>query len=211
MMAEKARVILDHDTADRNMASPDPRENKRLGRGVQNFNCATWDRVQEDAVLAGSFGKFTQNPVIKQHLVSTGTKRLAQASPSNPVCGIGLRADDPEAQDPSRWRGKSLLWKAPSAVRDILRLSEAGLAHPDSSHQFFTQATTDIIPEISPAPPSIWPWTAFAQVLLWSFRPIFLTRRLITAPRLWLSHLVSSPLSRCQNTALASSRAPKTK
>ena len=67
--------------------------------------------------------------------------------------GIGLRADDPEAQDPSRWRGKKLLAKALSAVRDTLRSSEAGLAPPASSHQFCTPTTTDRIHEISPAPP----------------------------------------------------------
>ena len=39
---------------------------------------------------------------MKQHLLSTGTKRLAEVSPFDPVEGIGLRTDDPESQDPSR-------------------------------------------------------------------------------------------------------------
>ena len=57
---------------------------------------------------------------------------------------------------------------------------------------------------------ALWPWPALAQALPWSFRPIFLTRRLITAPRFRLSHLfiVSTPPSRCRNTAPASSGAP---
>ena len=64
---------------------------------------------------------------MKQHLLSTGTIPLAEASPFDPVWGIGLRADDSEAQGPSRWRGKNtplggegetLLEKALSAVRD---------------------------------------------------------------------------------------------
>ena len=55
MMAEKARPFQGHDSAERIMASPDPREHKRLGRGVHNFGCATWDLVREDAVLAGFF------------------------------------------------------------------------------------------------------------------------------------------------------------
>ena len=72
MMAEKDRLFLDH--AERIMASPDRLEHKRLGPGVYSFNCATWNRVREDAVLTGSFAKFTQNPVMKLHLLSTGTK-----------------------------------------------------------------------------------------------------------------------------------------
>ena len=55
MMAEKARLFLGHDRAERIMASPDPREQERLRRGVRNFDCATWDRAREDAVLAGFF------------------------------------------------------------------------------------------------------------------------------------------------------------
>ena len=68
-----------------------------------------WDRVRGDAVLAGTFAKFTQNPAMKQHLLSTGTNLLAEASPLDPVWGIGLRADDPDANDPLRWRGTNLL------------------------------------------------------------------------------------------------------
>ena len=67
------------------MASPDPREHKRLGLGVHNFDCATWNRVRDNAVLAGPFPKFTQNPVMKQHLLNTGTTNLAEASPLDPL------------------------------------------------------------------------------------------------------------------------------
>ena len=55
------------------MASPDLREHKHLGRGVHNVDCATWGRVREDAALTGFFSKLTQNPAMKQHLLSTGT------------------------------------------------------------------------------------------------------------------------------------------
>ena len=153
MMAETARFLLDHDTAERSMAPPDPGKHERLGRGEHNFDCAIWDRVREDAVLAGSFANSTQNPVIKQPILSTGTKTLAEVSPFDPVWGIGLREDDPEAKDPSRWRGKKIAQNSPPAVRDILRSSEAGLTHPASSHHFCTSTTTDRNHDISPAPP----------------------------------------------------------
>ena len=144
---------------------------------------------------------------MKQHLLSTGTKLLAEASPFYPVWGIGLRADNPEAQDPSRWRGKKLLGKALFAVRDALPASEAGLAHPASSHHFFTPTTPDRIHEILPAPPRPLAVGHACQVLPWSCRPVFLTRLQITAPRFGLSPLVSTPPSHCQNTAPASSGA----
>ena len=101
-MAEKARLFLDLRAEELIMSSPDPSAHKRLRRGVRNFDNAFWDRVREDAVLAGNFAKFSQNPTMKYHLLRTGTKILAEASPFDPVWGIGLRADDPEARDSRR-------------------------------------------------------------------------------------------------------------
>ena len=82
MMAEKAHFSQDRRTAELIMSSPDTRAHKRNGRGVRNFDNATWDRVPEDAVLAGTLVKLSQNPTMT---LSTGTKRLAEASPFNPV------------------------------------------------------------------------------------------------------------------------------
>ena len=112
-----------------------------------------FDRVREDAVLAGNFAKFSQNPTMKYHLLSTGTKNLAEASPFDPVWGIGHRADDSGASDPRRWRGKKMRGKAISSVRDAIRTGEAGLATQASSQQFFTPTMTGGINEISLAPP----------------------------------------------------------
>ena len=51
----------------------------------------------------------------------------------------------------------------------------------------------------------LWLWLALAQVLLRSFRPVFLRARQTTAPRFWLSHLGLTPPSHYLNTAPASS------
>ena len=78
---------------------------------------------------------------------------LAGASPFDPVWSIGLRVDDPEARHPRRWPGKKILGKALSAVRDAICTSEAGLANPASSQQFYAPTSHDGIDEISPASP----------------------------------------------------------
>ena len=66
-----------------------------VDRVVLNFDTAVWDREKQDAVFSGSYAKFTQNPAMKLHRLSTGKTRLAEASPLDLVWGIGLRADDP--------------------------------------------------------------------------------------------------------------------
>ena len=151
MMAEKARLFKDHCSVEFIMSSPDPSIHKRIGRGVRNFDSAVCDRENQNAVLSGNYAKFTPNLAMKHHLLSAGTKRLAEASPLDPVWGIGLRVDDPRVNDPREWRGKNLLGEALSAVRDAIRESEAGSAHPTSSCRFCSPTGNAGIHEISSA------------------------------------------------------------
>ena len=65
IMPEKARLFQDHHAEELIMSSADPRAHNRIGRGVRDFDDAVWDRVREDAVLAGNFAKFSQNPTMK--------------------------------------------------------------------------------------------------------------------------------------------------
>ena len=152
MMAGKARLFKDHRAAKLIMSSPDPSAHKRIGRGVRNFDSAAWDRGKQNAVLSGNYAKFTQNPAMKHHLLSTGNKRLDEASPLDQVWGIGLRAD--RAKDPRQWRGKTLLGEALSAVREEIRDSETELANPASAGRFRTPTGNTGIHEISSAPQS---------------------------------------------------------
>ena len=51
-------------------------------------------------------------------LLETGDKILAEANPRNCVWGIGLDIHDPDAFDPSRWRGQNWLGNMLMEVRD---------------------------------------------------------------------------------------------
>ena len=149
MMAEKARLFKEHRAVELIMSSSDPSTHKRVGRGVRNFDTAVWDREKQNAVFSGNYAKFTQNPAMKLHLLSTGNKLLAEASPLDPVWDTGLRADDPRAKDPHKWRGKNLLGEAFSAVRETIRDSEAGSPHPASPRRFRSPSGNAGIHEIS--------------------------------------------------------------
>ena len=105
MMAEKARLFKYHRTVELIMLSPDPSSHKRIGPGVHNFDPAAWDREKKNAVLSATYAKFTHNPAMKNHFLSTGNQLLAEANPLDPAWGIGLQADDPRADDPCQWRG----------------------------------------------------------------------------------------------------------
>ena len=133
------------------MSSPDPSTHKRIGRGVRNFDSSIRDREKQNSVLSGNYAKFMQNPAMKNHLLSTGNERLAEISPLDPVWDIGLRADDPRANDPHQWRRKKLLGKALSAVHEAIRERETGLAHSASSRRFHTP-TGNCLLYTSPSP-----------------------------------------------------------
>ena len=153
-MAEKARLFKDHRAMELIMSSLDPSTHKRVGGGVSNFDSAVWDREKQNAVLSGTYAKFTQNPAMKLRLLSTGNKRLAEASLLVPVWGIGLRADDPRANDPHKWTEKNLLGEALSAAREAIRDSEAGPPHPASPRRFRSPTENAGIHEIPSARPS---------------------------------------------------------
>ena len=153
MMAEKASLFQDHRAAELNMSSTDTREHKRTGRGVHKFDCAIWDRVREDAVLAGTFTTLTQNPVVKQHLLGTVTKRLAEASPFDPLCGAsGSGRTTPRPKTPAGGEQPDFSGKifSPFTTPSVqVRPADT----PVSSHQTCTPTLPDGIREIT-VPPS---------------------------------------------------------
>ena len=187
------------------MPSPDPSAHDRIRRGVSNFDNAVRDRVREDAVLAGNFAKFSQNPTMKHHLLSTGTKVWRKPALS------------------TQWGASVSGWRTPRLV-----IPASGEGEKFSEKLFLRFATpfapvrpgwqpkprlSNSAPRPRPAELKRFPQRhlalglrrALAQVLLRSFRPVFLTRRRTAAPKSWMSRLESTPPLRDQNMAPASS------
>ena len=72
---KKTRRFQDHRAVALIMSSPSPSTRKRIGRGVCNFDSGVGDREKQNAVLSGSYAKFTQNPATKNHFLCL-TKRF---------------------------------------------------------------------------------------------------------------------------------------
>jgi ribA/ribD-fused uncharacterized protein len=125
MMAEKARLFGDDDALKRVFAASHPGEAKRIGREVRGFEEPVWREARYRIVVDGNVLTFAAHPELRDFLLTTGERVLAEASPVDPVWGIGLAADDPRATDPSLWRGSNLLGFALMDVRERLRAAEA--------------------------------------------------------------------------------------
>lgn len=93
---------------------------QKLGREVRNLDLAVWDVWKREVVFNANCAKFSQNPKAKELLLKTYPKFLAEASPYDPVWGIGLRADDPNATNIEKWKGANLLGWILMMVRNIL-------------------------------------------------------------------------------------------
>ena len=109
MMAEKARLFGDDEATRKIMNAQTPQEAKALGREIQGYDEERWQQKRGDIVYAASYGKFSQNHKQKEFLLNTGASILVEASPVDPVWGIGLSANDPVACDPTKWKGQNLL------------------------------------------------------------------------------------------------------
>jgi len=117
MMAKKAETFKDEKMLKEIMDTTSPYKQKRLGRRVANFDPTEWDKVKFDIVVQANRLKFTQNERLKELLLSTENKVLVEASPEDPIWGIGLHFDNDDVLDESKWKGENLLGKAIMVVR----------------------------------------------------------------------------------------------
>ncbi len=78
--AEKAKEIL---------AATTPRDHKRLGRQVQNYDQDEWTAVGDDYMFEGIKAKFSQNSELRRQLLLTCGWTLVEASPRDTKWGIG--------------------------------------------------------------------------------------------------------------------------
>ena len=101
-MHKKALTFGNDERAAAFMKAVHPREQKRLGKTVRNFDASKWDDICCDVVKQGNSVKFSQNSVLKGYLVGTGDSLSAEASPNDLEWGIGLAANNPHALNPDR-------------------------------------------------------------------------------------------------------------
>jgi len=118
MMAAKARKFGDVDTLICILNADDPKKQKQLGRVVVDFDQDVWTKAARDYVYLGTWAKFSQNPGMKEALLATAGTTLVEASPYDSIWGIGLRSDDPRADDRSTWLGHNWLGEILTHVRD---------------------------------------------------------------------------------------------
>ena len=118
MMAHKALLFKDYTTYKKIMQTTNPRDIKKLGREVKNFDQKIWDCHKFNIVRDGNYLKFSQNEDLLNILLSTKGTALVEASPYDKIWGVGLDEFNPDINNPYKWKGQNLLGYALMYVRD---------------------------------------------------------------------------------------------
>ena len=93
---------------------------KKLGRSIKPFNEKLWiDNVMNIAKEI-VFAKFNSNIELKQKLIDTGDKIIAEAAEHDMLWGIGMSCQNMNNQFPNRWNGSNILGWALMEVRKNL-------------------------------------------------------------------------------------------
>ena len=120
LMYSKAVLFGDTLSASAILAAPTPKDAKALGRLVQNFDQALWDRCSTWIMTRLLIAKFAQNPDLLSVLLATGSAVLAEASPYDRVWGLGLSETQATAVAPSDWPGENRLGRCLEWARSVL-------------------------------------------------------------------------------------------
>ena len=120
-MYNRAILFGDEASAKKILETADPETAKNLGMAAQPADEVAWEANYYDMVKKGLMGKFGQNEDLRAQLLATGDRLMAEASPYDPLNGIGLSAEDATNTPMEQWPGTNLLGKALMEVRTALR------------------------------------------------------------------------------------------
>lgn len=122
MMAQKMLIYKKYDLVEKIMNTDDQMSMKRLGRTpIPHFKEGPWEDISYTIVKRGVKAKFQQNKEIRNILLSTGRKILAECAPNDPNWGISLGMDTEEYKQAWKWRGKNKLGRILMEVREELK------------------------------------------------------------------------------------------
>ena len=120
IMISKASIMNDSSTFSKILNAKTPGEVKALGRKVSPFDQDIWDKnicnIAEEICLS----KFSQNSNLKEILLSTETKMIAEAASRDKIWGIGMDIKNPNNQNKNEWKGTNILGWALMKARDSL-------------------------------------------------------------------------------------------
>ena len=93
------------------LRSSAPKDQKALGKTVENWNEERWEAACMPIVIAGSLARAESTPVLKEIYMDNkdGARKFVEGAPRDTIWGVGIRWDNPVINNPNHWRGTNLL------------------------------------------------------------------------------------------------------
>ena len=122
-MAKKAKFFSDEEMYNAILNSETPKEAKKYGRLVKNFDAEKWSKVCFDKMYDAVYAKFSQNSGLKELLLSSDFegKGFVEGSPYDAIWGVKMDWRNPDIDNEENWQGQNLLGKVLNKVREDLR------------------------------------------------------------------------------------------
>ena len=120
MMYKKATCFGDDKIAEQILGIDDTARIKELGRFVTGYSDHYWSGIRQVVVYEGLLAKFLQNNGLRERLLDTGNRIIAECAVKDQIWGIGLSMGNPDRLDLKKWKGQNLLGYSLMMVRDKL-------------------------------------------------------------------------------------------
>ena len=109
--------IIDRITEKRILNSVDALKCKEAARDIKDFKKDDWDAHAEELCYEGIKQKFEQNPHLKEALMDTGNKTIAEAC-HDTVWGTEKPLSDVNCLTQTKWEGVGILGRILMKIRD---------------------------------------------------------------------------------------------
>jgi ribA/ribD-fused uncharacterized protein len=121
-MAKKAAFFGDTEMFDAILASKTPKDAKKFGRLVKNFDSDKWSEVCFDKMYEAVYAKFSQNDDLKALILSKEYegKGFIEGSPFDSIWGVKMDWRNSDIDNEENWKGQNLLGKVINKVREDL-------------------------------------------------------------------------------------------
>lgn len=122
-MAKKAKFFGDEEMYNAILNSETPKEAKKYGRLVKNFDANKWTEVCFDKMYEACYAKFSQNSELKELLLSSDFegKGFVEGSPYDAIWGVKMVWRNPDIDNEENWQCQNLLGKVLNKVREDLK------------------------------------------------------------------------------------------
>lgn len=121
IMYQKCLAFGDLESAASVLATEDTQAQQDIGRQVKGYVNHVWAGMRQLVAVRGLYAKFSQNEELKKKLLDTSDAWLVECAHKDTTWACGIRLNEDERFDTSKWRGQNILGFALMEVREDLK------------------------------------------------------------------------------------------